>query len=324
MVWPRWDSTDAGWGCAPKKGKAICKPWTFATNMQSVVDAFSAMRCARDHQHAVCAGEELRRTESHTAEMCDLLHQRMSAFVQNPALVTAAAAVPVEGDKVQTKQDAKHGSNHKGGVHAAGKNANPLADKVRHEGDVHVAGKRDRSLKSRDKCAGGLHAAGESATPHAACDTSAGGVHAAGGNATGSSSEPSGGRAAPRKTGAAVPKTTSAVAYSKADGTLGDYLDGVPQSLCCAASDGSVNCFHASESFIMDTGCGKGLAAQRHVAHLQRHVYVKDPFTFNTANGGPTTSERVLLSVEPLATTSEPYIMDSTPCLLYTSDAADE
>ena len=59
-------------GLRAKKGKAICKPWTFATNTQCVVDAFSAMRCARGHQHAVCAGEELRRTESYTPEMCDL------------------------------------------------------------------------------------------------------------------------------------------------------------------------------------------------------------------------------------------------------------
>ena len=66
----------------------------------------------------------------------------------------------------------------------------------------------------------------------------------------------------------------------------------------------------------MDTGCGKDLVAQRHVAQLQRHVYVKDPFTVNTANGGSTTSERILLSVEPLAMTSEPYIMDSTPPVL--------
>ena len=36
-------------GLRAKKGKAICKPWTFATSMQSVVDAFSAMRCARGH-----------------------------------------------------------------------------------------------------------------------------------------------------------------------------------------------------------------------------------------------------------------------------------
>ena len=51
-------------GLCATKGKAICKPWTFATNMQCVVDAFSETRCARDHQHAVCAGEELRGTES--------------------------------------------------------------------------------------------------------------------------------------------------------------------------------------------------------------------------------------------------------------------
>ena len=94
-------------GLRTKKGKAICKPWTFAANTQCVVDAFPATRCARDHQRAVCAGEELRRTESRTPEMCDLLHPCVSAFVQSPILVTAVAAVPVETDTAQTKQDAK-------------------------------------------------------------------------------------------------------------------------------------------------------------------------------------------------------------------------
>ena len=91
-------------GLCTKKGKAICKPWTFATNMQCVVDALSGLRGGRDHQHAVCAGEELRRTESYTLEMCGLLHQCLSAFAQKPILVAAAAAVPVVSDKVQAKQ----------------------------------------------------------------------------------------------------------------------------------------------------------------------------------------------------------------------------
>ena len=77
-----------------------------------------------------------------------------------------------------------------------------------------------------------------------------------------------------------------------------------------------VNCFHAAESFILDTGCGKDLVGQRHVAHLQQHGYQKDPFLFRAANGGSTAFERALLSVEPLATLAEPCILDSTPAVL--------
>ena len=32
-----------------QKGVLICKPWTFATNTQAVVDKFKPMRCTRDH-----------------------------------------------------------------------------------------------------------------------------------------------------------------------------------------------------------------------------------------------------------------------------------
>ena len=96
---------------------------------------------------------------------------------------------------------------------------------------------------------------------------------------------------------------------------MSSETNGVAQSLCCAASYG-VNCFHASESFIMDTGCVRDLLAQRHVAHLQRHVYVKGPFTFSTANGGSTAHARVLLEVEPLGSSAEPYILDNAPPVL--------
>ena len=74
-------------GLEARKGKAICKPWTFATNIQCVVEIFGTYRCERDHEHAVCTGEELKRTESYTPEMCDLLHLCIEHFVQNPEFV---------------------------------------------------------------------------------------------------------------------------------------------------------------------------------------------------------------------------------------------
>ena len=86
------------------------------------------------------------------------------------------------------------------------------------------------------------------------------------------------------------------------DGVTGLYVDGVPQILNCAAAEG-VSCFHAAESFSLDTGCGKDLVGQRHVARLQQHVYHKGPFLLRTANGGSTASERIRLSVAPLAGT---------------------
>ena len=56
-------------GLCTKKVKAIRKPWAFAANMQSVIDAFGCLKCTRDHDHIVCTGDELKRTESYTPMM---------------------------------------------------------------------------------------------------------------------------------------------------------------------------------------------------------------------------------------------------------------
>ena len=61
-------------GLMTRKGKAICKPWTFATNIPCVVEMFSPLKCERDHEHGVCTGDELKRTESYTPEMLSLIH----------------------------------------------------------------------------------------------------------------------------------------------------------------------------------------------------------------------------------------------------------
>ena len=58
------------------------------------------------------------------------------------------------------------------------------------------------------------------------------------------------------------------------------------------------------------------LLSQRHVAHLQRHAHEREPFRFRAANGGSTAPERIMLSADPLATSAEPYIMNSTQAVL--------
>ena len=83
-------------GLRSNRGQAICKPWTFATNIPTVVEMFSSLKCTRDHEHAVCSGDELRRTESYTPQTCTLLHLCINDFVLNPISV----ACPGSGDDV--------------------------------------------------------------------------------------------------------------------------------------------------------------------------------------------------------------------------------
>ena len=48
-----------------------------------VVEMFSPFKCERDHEHGVCTGDELKRTESYTHETCDLLHLCFEHFAQD-------------------------------------------------------------------------------------------------------------------------------------------------------------------------------------------------------------------------------------------------
>jgi hypothetical protein len=93
-------------GLRTRKGKAICKPWTFATNVPCVVEMLKDFKRTRDHEHAVCAGDELKRTESYTPEMRDLLHLCMAGFVNNAPRPAAKGANNVSASSTQPSAQA--------------------------------------------------------------------------------------------------------------------------------------------------------------------------------------------------------------------------
>eukprot|EP00435_Cladocopium_sp_Y103_P009439 s1446_g2.t1 len=93
-------------GIKNRNDDPIKKPWTVATDMQSLGIELSRFQCDGSHEHIQGRGEDLRATERYTYIMTDLVHSifRLAAFEVRPAFcATRIAPVGmIEGPSPET------------------------------------------------------------------------------------------------------------------------------------------------------------------------------------------------------------------------------
>ena len=70
-------------GVLDKDGNLLQKSWTVASSCQSLAKLQQYKWCTKDHQHGLSRGAALKRAESYTYEMTDLIHECFSEFADS-------------------------------------------------------------------------------------------------------------------------------------------------------------------------------------------------------------------------------------------------
>ena len=70
-------------GVVDVHGVSIRKPWKICTNLPSLIESFESLQCDGNHEHAEGRGESLKRTESYTFRMTDMIHRAFGVSVAN-------------------------------------------------------------------------------------------------------------------------------------------------------------------------------------------------------------------------------------------------
>ena len=70
-------------GVVDVHGVSIRKPWKICTNLPSLIESFESLQCDGNHEHAEGRGESLKRTESYTFRMTDMVHRAFGVSVAN-------------------------------------------------------------------------------------------------------------------------------------------------------------------------------------------------------------------------------------------------
>ena len=90
----------------------------------------------------------------------------------------------------------------------------------------------------------------------------------------------------------------------------------IPEAASCITSTAPVN--GKVERWLVDTGCGYDLVARRHVETMKKWVRkaVKTK-SFQTANDKTTAGQVPRMTVSEFGEELAPYILDSTPAVLF-------
>ena len=70
-------------GVVDVHGVSIRKPWKICANLPSLIESFESLQCDGNHEHAEGRGESLKRTESYTFRMTDMIHRAFGVSVAN-------------------------------------------------------------------------------------------------------------------------------------------------------------------------------------------------------------------------------------------------
>ena len=70
-------------GVVDVHGVPIRKPWKICTNLEPILKSFESKQCSEDHEHAEGRGESLKRTETYTFQMTDMIHRAFGVAVAN-------------------------------------------------------------------------------------------------------------------------------------------------------------------------------------------------------------------------------------------------
>ena len=83
-----------------------------------------------------------------------------------------------------------------------------------------------------------------------------------------------------------------------------------------APSDGRVDAFHVSSSFVVDTGCGRDLVSQRDADGFSHLLRDTQTYQFSTANGISEASQVLPVRAVPFEGSADLLVLPSTPAVL--------
>ena len=97
-------------GCAlgikHENGLPIMKPWKVMTNCPELITALGKYKCPANHTHAEGRGESLKRTESYTWKMVDVIHGAFAEAAR--ASRHSSLACPAVGIMLKQQEDEAH------------------------------------------------------------------------------------------------------------------------------------------------------------------------------------------------------------------------
>ena len=111
LTWCHFDGCAVG--ITNRDGIAIRKPWTVATNLDTLGRNLSKYQCTRDPEHVAGRGSSLKQTESYTYMMTDCVHRSFCEAASSqapscaPALQLALCAIMSIPEQIKADNDAK-------------------------------------------------------------------------------------------------------------------------------------------------------------------------------------------------------------------------
>ena len=70
-------------GVVDVRDTPIKKPVKIRTNLEPLVKSFAHLQCDESHEHAEGRGESLKRTETYTFQMTDVIHGAFGVAISN-------------------------------------------------------------------------------------------------------------------------------------------------------------------------------------------------------------------------------------------------